>query len=110
MRASDITWIAVREPAPSEDKYCWKNGYCMIRGRIWFGKGEGDSLAQTDTGERVETKGSAVFIKGKPIGIGWGVCAAVEFGESCDYRITGIADRGAYWRAELTGIPWEFRG
>ncbi|MDR2657732.1 MAG: hypothetical protein LBB86_07900 [Oscillospiraceae bacterium] len=110
MRARDIEWAALREPDPSTDKYRWKKGYRLIRGKVWFGKEDGEAISRTERGERANTRASAVFVKGQPIGIGWGVCAGVGAGESCDYRITKLADRGAYWRAELTGIPPEFRG
>ncbi|MDR1263189.1 MAG: hypothetical protein LBK46_06840 [Oscillospiraceae bacterium] len=114
MRVRDIEWVigwkALREPDPSMDKYRWKKGYRLIRGKVWFGKEDGETIARTERGERIDASASAVFIKDKPIGIGWGVCVSVESGESCDYRITKLADRGAYWRAELTGIPPEFRG
>ncbi|MDR0397236.1 MAG: hypothetical protein LBH66_08040 [Oscillospiraceae bacterium] len=109
MRAVDGGWIAVRAPEPSEDGYRWRKGYALVRGRVWFGGDQGERLVQGESGERVEASASAIIMKGGVIEIGWGVCAAVKAGRSCDYRISRLVDRGAYHRAWLTWIPPAFR-
>jgi hypothetical protein len=106
----DAARYALREPAPSEDLYRWRDGYILVRGRVWFNRSQGVSLEQADVGEIERISASAIFMKGKPIDAGWGVCVAVGAGESCDYRITLLTDRGAFWRVELAGIPPAYRG